>query len=132
MLTGGRTANHVYVSVVGDGDPHTVIQPNDIHLRTATELLDQILARDATRQSATTVQREQQDPAARSLDALYPAAQHLAGSRWFQISTGGAERLLSGVTGEPAWPTPAWPPAAPGAAGADPVTELSIAAATGT
>ena len=49
MLTRGRTANHIYVSVVGDGDPHTVIQPDSVHLRTATELLEQILARDAHR-----------------------------------------------------------------------------------
>ena len=65
MLTRGRTANHIYVSVVGDGDPHTVIQPDNVHLRTATELLEQILARDASPQSATTLQREQQDPAVR-------------------------------------------------------------------
>ena len=48
MLTRGRSANHIYVSVVGDGDPHTVIRPDNVHPRTATELLEQILARDAT------------------------------------------------------------------------------------
>jgi ATP-dependent exoDNAse (exonuclease V) alpha subunit len=48
MMTRGRTANHLYVSVVGDGDPHNVIRPDTIHPRTATELLEQILARDAT------------------------------------------------------------------------------------
>jgi len=62
MLTRGRSANHVYVAVVGDGDPHTVIQPNNVHLWTATDLLEQILARDTSPQSATTLQREQQDP----------------------------------------------------------------------
>ena len=65
MMTRGRTANHLYVSVVGDGDPHAVIQPDSLHPRTATELLEQILARDASPQSATTLQREQQDPAVR-------------------------------------------------------------------
>ena len=86
MLSRGRTANHLYVSVVGDGDPHNVIQPDSLHPRTATELLEQILARDAAPQSATTLQREQQDPAvrlgaatARYLDALHLAAEHLAG-----------------------------------------------------
>ena len=34
MLTRGRTANHLYVSMVGDGDPHAVIQPDSIHPRT--------------------------------------------------------------------------------------------------
>jgi ATP-dependent exoDNAse (exonuclease V) alpha subunit len=54
MLTRGRSANHVYVAVVGDGDPHTVLQPNNVHLRTATDLLEQILASNASPQSATT------------------------------------------------------------------------------
>ena len=30
MVTRGRTANHIYVSVVGDGDPHTLIRPDTI------------------------------------------------------------------------------------------------------
>ena len=30
MLSGGRTANHLYLQVVGDGDPHTVIRPETI------------------------------------------------------------------------------------------------------
>jgi ATP-dependent exoDNAse (exonuclease V) alpha subunit len=85
MLTRGRTANHVYVAVVGDGDPHAVLQPDNVHLRTATELLEQILARDASPQSASTLLREQQDSAvrlgaatARYLDALYVAAERFA------------------------------------------------------
>ena len=49
MVTRGRAANHVYVAVVGDGDPHAVLQPDNVHIRTATELLEQILARDASR-----------------------------------------------------------------------------------
>jgi conjugative relaxase-like TrwC/TraI family protein len=82
MLTRGRAANHVHVAVVGDGDPHTVLQPVNVHLRTATEVLEQILARDATPQSATTLQREQHNRAirlgaatARYLDALHLAAE---------------------------------------------------------
>jgi hypothetical protein len=27
MLTRGRSANHIYLQLVGDGDPHTVIRP---------------------------------------------------------------------------------------------------------
>jgi hypothetical protein len=45
MMTRGRTANHLYVPVVGDGDPHTILRPENNELRTATELLQQILAR---------------------------------------------------------------------------------------
>jgi len=62
MLTRGRTANHIYLAVLGDGDPHTVLQPEDLHPRTATELLEQILARDTAPDSATNLQREQQNP----------------------------------------------------------------------
>ena len=62
MITRGRAANPLYVSVVGDGDPHAVIQPDSLHLRTATELLEQILERDASPHSATTLHREQHDP----------------------------------------------------------------------
>jgi ATP-dependent exoDNAse (exonuclease V) alpha subunit len=112
MLTRGRSTNHVYLSVVGDADPHAVIQPDSLQPRTATERLEQILARDATPQSATTLQREQEDPAvrlgaatARYLDALHLAAEHLAGPQVVANLDGSAGRLLSGLTGEPAWPT---------------------------
>src|SRR5215203_5138569 len=61
MVTRGRTANHIYVSVVGDRDPHTLIRPDTIRPSTATELLKQILARDGSPKSASTLLREQQD-----------------------------------------------------------------------
>ena len=47
MLSRGRAANHLYLQVVGDGDPHTVIRPETVAPRTPTETLQQILARDA-------------------------------------------------------------------------------------
>ncbi len=82
MLTRGRLANHVYLEVVGDGDPHSVIRPDLIHPLTATDHLEAILARDDTPTSATTLQREQSDPAvrlgdaaARYVDALHVAAE---------------------------------------------------------
>ena len=31
MLTRGRNANHLYLQVVGDGDPHSLIRPDTIH-----------------------------------------------------------------------------------------------------
>ena len=52
MLTRGRHANHLYLQVVGDGDPHTIIRPDTIAPRTPTETLQQILARDETPVSA--------------------------------------------------------------------------------
>ena len=65
MLTRGRHANHLYLQVVGDGDPHTVIRPDTISPRTPTETLQQILARDEAPVSASTLLRELNDPAAR-------------------------------------------------------------------
>jgi hypothetical protein len=133
-LTRGRADNHVYVSVVGDGDPHAVLQPDNVHLRTATDLLEQILARDASPQSASTLQREQQDPAvrlgaatARYLDALYVAAEHLARPEMVANLDQSAER--GGLTSEPAWPT-VRRQILLAAAGVDPVTEPPSAAAT--
>jgi conjugative relaxase-like TrwC/TraI family protein len=137
MLTRGRSANHVYPSVVGDGDPHAVIRFDRVHPRTATELLEQVLARDATPQSATTLQREQQDSAARLgaataryLDALHVAAEHLAGPQAVAGLDQSAGRLLRGLTAEPAWPTLRGHLLLLAAAGADPVSELLTTAAT--
>jgi hypothetical protein len=111
MLTRGRTANHLYVPVVGDGDPHTILRPENNELRTATELLEQILARDATPASATTLQREQRDPAillghatARYLDALHIAAEHLADPQMITKLDHDADQLISELTMETAWP----------------------------
>jgi conjugative relaxase-like TrwC/TraI family protein len=136
MLTRGRTANHVYVSVVGDGDPHDVTRPNSLHPKTATELLEQVLARDAAPRSATTLQREHQDPAsrlgaasARYLDALHVAAEHLADQEVFANLDRSADRLLKGATGELAWPTLRGHLLLLAAAGADPVAELFTAVA---
>jgi hypothetical protein len=134
MLTRGRADNHVYVAVVGDGDPHAVLQPDNVYLRTATELLEQILARDAAPQSASTLQREQQDPAvrlgaatARYLDALYVAAENLARPAVVANLDQSAER--GGLISEPAWPT-VRRQILLAAAGVDPVTEPFSAAAT--
>src|SRR5215211_7355009 len=136
ILTRGRSANHVYVAVVGDGDPHAVLQPENIQLRTATELLEHILARNASPQSASTLQREQRNPTvrlaaatARYLDALYVAAEHLARPEVAANLDQSAERVFGGLAGEPAWPTLRGQLLLM-AVGADPVTEpLSAAAA---
>ena len=45
MLTRGRVANHLYLQVVGDGHPHTMIRPEAVAPRTPTETLQQILVR---------------------------------------------------------------------------------------
>ena len=77
MLTRGRAANHLYLQVVGDGDPHTLIRPETVAPRTPTETLQQILARDEAPTSATTLLRELQRPgcpAVRGRSALHRRA----------------------------------------------------------
>ena len=77
MLTRGRTANHLYLQVVGDGDPHTIIRPETVAPRTPTETLQQILARDEAPTSASTLLRRTQrpgGPAVRRRPALHRRA----------------------------------------------------------
>jgi AAA domain len=111
MLTRGRHANHLYLQVVGDGDPHTVIRPDTISPRTPTETLQQILARDEAPFSASTVLRELHDPAARLsqavqryTDSLHVAAEQLVGPQTV-TELDQADQYLPGLTTEPAWPT---------------------------
>jgi hypothetical protein len=112
MLTRGRTANHLYLQVVGDGDPHIVIRPETVAPRTPTEILQQILARDDTPASATTLLRERSDPAARLFDAvrrytdgLQVAAEQLLGPQTVQMLDTRADQVVPYLTNEPSWPT---------------------------
>jgi AAA domain len=111
MLTRGRHANHVYLQVVGDGDPHTVIRPETISPHTPTETLRQIVARDEAPVSASTVLGELNNPADRLLDAvqrysdgLHVAAEQLVGPQ-IVAELDQADQYVSGLTDEPAWPT---------------------------
>jgi hypothetical protein len=111
MLTRGSVANHLYLPVVGDGDPHAILRPENIHLSTATELLEQTLARDSTPASATTMQRQLRDPAmqlgdatARYLDALHIAAEYVAGRQLIADLDREADQLINGLTNEATWP----------------------------
>jgi hypothetical protein len=133
MLTRGRIANHLYVQLVGDGDPHSLIRPETVHPSTATELLEQILARDGAARSATTLQRDQHDPAVRLadaaghyVDALQVAAEDLAGRE--VVKALAAEQIVPGLTDEPAWPTLRAHLLLLAAHGADPVAQLAAAA----
>ena len=112
MLTRGRAANHLYLQVVGDGDPHTVIRPETVAPRTPTEILQQIIARDDTPASATTLLRERSDPAARLFDAvrrytdgLQVAAEQLLGPQIVDMLDGRADQVVPHLTNEPSWPT---------------------------
>jgi hypothetical protein len=111
MLTRGRHANHLYLQVVGDGDPHTLIRPDTIAPRTPTETLQQILARDEAPVSASSLLRELNNPAARLfqavqryIDGLHVAAEQLVGPQTV-AELNQADRYVPGLTTEPAWPT---------------------------
>jgi conjugative relaxase-like TrwC/TraI family protein len=111
MLSRGRHANHLYLQVVGDGDPHSIIRPDSISPRTPTETLQQILARDEAPVSASTMLQELNDPAARLFqavqrytDGLHVAAEQLVG-RHTVAELDQADQYIPGLTAEPAWPT---------------------------
>jgi conjugative relaxase-like TrwC/TraI family protein len=111
MLTRGRHANHLYLQVVGDGDPHTLIGPDTISPRTPTETLQQILARDEAPVSASTVLRELNDPAARLSQAVqrYTDSLRVAAEQLLEPQTVAeldqADQYIPGLTTEPAWPS---------------------------
>ena len=135
MLTRGRIANHLYLQVVGDGDPHSLIRPETIHPSTATELLERILARDEMARSATTLQRDQHDPAVRLadaaahyVDALQVAAEDLAGREVVEALDVAAEQIVPGLIDEPAWPTLRAHLLLLAAHGTDPVAQLAAVA----
>jgi conjugative relaxase-like TrwC/TraI family protein len=112
MLTRGRAANHLYLQVVGDGDPHTLIRPDTVAPRTPTETLQQILARDEAPSSASTLLGELSDPAARLFEAvqrytdgLHVAAEQLVGPQIVQMLDSQADQIVPELTSEPSWPT---------------------------
>jgi DNA primase catalytic core len=138
MLTRGRRANHLYLQVVGDGDPHQVIRPETSHPPTATDLLQDILARDDAPRSASTVLRDQADPAPRLgaatdryVDALQVAAQDTTDPANLEALQAAADRVAPGLSKEPAWPPLRAHLLLLAAQGEDPIARLRAAADTG-
>lgn len=134
MMTRGRDANHVYLEVVGTGDEHDATKPDTVSPRTATDLLETILARDEAPASASTLLREASDPAlllgqscARYVDALYTAAADTVGAAELQRLEEAAEKLVPGMTEAPAWPTLRAHLTLIAASGANPVRALTSA-----
>ena len=135
MLTRGRIANHLYLQVVGDGDPHSLIRPETVHPSTATDLLEQILARDDApgppppcNATSTTRPSGSADAAARYVDALHVAAEDLAGREVVEALDVAAEQIVPGLIDEPAWPTLRAHLLLLAAHGTDPVAQLAAAA----
>jgi DNA primase catalytic core len=135
MMTRGSLGNHLYLQVVGDGDRHTVIRPETVRPLAPTDLLEGMLARDDAPRSATTLLREQADPATclgqaaqRYADALYVAAEDVVGRDVVQTLDASADRVVPCLSQEPAWPALRAHLLLLGAHGANPVEHLRAAA----
>jgi ATP-dependent exoDNAse (exonuclease V) alpha subunit len=131
MLTRGKVANHLYLQVVGDGDPHSILWPDTVRPATPTDIFEQIVARDDAPHSATTLQRDQYEPAARLadatrryVDALFVAAEDLAGAQGVAALERAAEQAVPGLADEPAWPALRARLLLLRASGTDPIAEL--------
>ena len=111
MLTRGREANHAYLVVVGNGDPHTLIHPETINPLTPTDILERILARDESPISATTALRDAANPArqlgeatARYTDAVTFATAQLVGEDGILALERDVDEAAPGLTESPTWP----------------------------
>ena len=111
MLTRGRHANHLYLQVVGDGDPHSLIRPDTFSPRTPTEILQQILARDEApvlRQHLAARAQQPSGPAFPGGPALHRRpprrAEQLLGPQTV-AELDQADQYIPGLTTQPAWPT---------------------------
>jgi ATP-dependent exoDNAse (exonuclease V) alpha subunit len=62
MVSRGRTANHLYLPVGGDGDPHGILHTDPGEL-TAADLLERVLFRSSLAASATTIRRQEHSAA---------------------------------------------------------------------
>ena len=109
-MSRGRAANHAYVPVSGDGDPHNNIHPDVVTPRTAVDVLEGIIRRDDAPRSARTIAREENDATLRLrgvveryVDALDHAAEVQLGRARVEELTTQAEALHPGLTDCRAW-----------------------------
>ena len=112
LLTRGRTANHAYLQLEPDAGTYELTGPDAEPLRTATQVLEQILTRESDDRSATGLRDDLHDPALRLpdevdryLDSLHLGVDHTTRPEVDLKLTATAERLVPGLTDEPAWPT---------------------------
>lgn len=111
-LTRGRHENHLYVATAHDGEDTAPETLDAIHPPTALDVLTGILGRDGAQVSATTAQRQAEDPrtrlahAARAYtDAINVVTQQRTDPAVLDRIDTAAEQLAPGLTGEPGYPT---------------------------
>jgi len=138
MVTRGRIANHIYLANVGDGDPHSLIDPDTVLPPTPTDLLTRILTRDEASVSATTAITQQADAAvrlgeaaARYADALLVAIEQTADPEVVARLDAIAGTGMSWITFAPAWPTLRTHLLLLNAVGVDPLLALNEALSQG-
>jgi conjugative relaxase-like TrwC/TraI family protein len=134
-MSRGREENRVYLTVVGDGDPHSVITPETISPATPTEILTSILNRDQAPLSASTSDRQLSSvetqlgqATERYRDALGFAAEDAVDAAVLRSIDVAAEQVLEGLTECPAYATLRTKLAIISLSGQDPVAALQAAA----
>jgi len=110
-LTRGRHANHVFLPVAGDGDPHGLVTRDALLPPTAVDVLSRVLARDDAPTSATSTAQELVDPATQLHDsasryhhALTVAAEERLGSAGLAAIDTAADAAVAGLTAQDAYP----------------------------
>ncbi|MGV9678822.1 MobF family relaxase [Nocardia sp. NPDC003482] len=135
-ITRGITANHLYVPTALDGSEASFWTEPGLMPRTAVEVLQHVLARDASQISAHTELRDALDPHHRlgravdiHLDAIGVAAEDALGADTLTHLDHTAEHLHPGLTDAPAWPVLRQHLATIALSGGDPITDLAAAIA---
>ncbi|MBY8862865.1 relaxase domain-containing protein [Nocardia sp. CA2R105] len=130
-LTRGAHANHLYVPTAIDGSEASFWTEPGLMPRTELDVLQRILSRDATQQSALTELRDALDPHRRIgravdiyLDAVGLAAEHALGADALTRLDDAAEHVRPGLTGAAAYPVLRGHLATIALSGQDPVTAL--------
>ncbi|HUH68493.1 MAG TPA: MobF family relaxase, partial [Mycobacterium sp.] len=133
-MSRARTENHIYLSTA-ETDPHRILSPKATHPETAIDVLTRAVGRDAAQVSATTAQRQAQDPfrrlgpaAARYLDAVGAGAEHQVDPAVLQRIDTHADTIYPELTQSGAWPVLRRHLAIIALAGDDPVERLREAA----
>ena len=107
----GRLANHLHITVAGDGQPDP-IDHDTLTVRAAEDVLERILEHDEQALSASSHRRQAHDLAqllapaiAKYVDGLGVAAEHHLGAETVAHLEEQADQLVLWLTSEPAWPT---------------------------
>ena len=135
MLTRGADANHLYLQVIGDGDPHDLLQPQNVRPPTATDILE---AHPGPRRRPRLGHHHRPrprlpHPAARRRRRPLPRRpprrrRTPPRPRRHAALEAGADRLVPGIADDPAWPTLRAHLVLLAATGDDPLTALHFAA----